>query len=102
MSNELQKDDFLLPGDLGSVVIDGVNQKVTKVVKGNGGMTTVTINANPNRIIITSQPADRRNDIGNGWTNGFKNFAQAWQDTEDADFEIVQQKQLPDGERINS
>ncbi len=43
MSNELQKDDFILPGNLGSVNVGGVNQEITEVFKSKEGATTITI-----------------------------------------------------------
>ncbi len=95
MSKELQKDDFILPGDLGSVSVNGVNQKITEVFKSKTGFTQVTINPPPKKIIITSTIADKRNDLGNGWMDGYKDFKQLWQDTEDAEFEEVKPKQLP-------
>jgi hypothetical protein len=73
MSKELQKDDYLLPGDLGTVTIasTGKVSKVTNMVKNKSdGSVTLTL----------SQIVDH-------YLNGVPV-------TEDADFEIVQPKQI--------
>lgn len=41
-----------------------------------------------------STTPEESNDLGNGWTDGAKDFKQFWQETDDADFEIVQPKQI--------
>lgn len=43
MKNKIQKEDFMLPGGLGSVNIGGNNQEITKVFKSKDGATTLTI-----------------------------------------------------------
>jgi len=58
MSNELQNEEFFLPGNLGSVKIGSATHEVTKVFKRNDGTTTVTIDPFPKSIEIT---------IGQGW-----------------------------------
>ena len=73
MNNELQKDDLLLPGNLGNVVIasTGQNRTVNKMSKNNkDGSVTITL----------GQVVDH-------YLNGIPV-------TEDAEFEVVQPKQI--------
>ena len=67
--NKLQKDDFILPGDLGTVNVCGTDRKIlaTKSDNKNGSFTFT---------------------IGAAIDKEFK--------TEDADYEIVQLKQITD------
>lgn len=65
MSNELQKDDFLLPGNLGTV-----NGREIKQIKKKDGAITITISD------VVQKYLDKKNNI------------------EDAEFEIIQPKQL--------
>ena len=55
MGNELQNEDFYLKGDLG--MVNG--EPITKVFKGNNGITTITITPLVDKIEII----DRRNCI---------------------------------------
>jgi hypothetical protein len=75
MNNELQKDDFLA-GTKGILYYLQHPEEFEKIPT------------------IHSTTIEDKNDLGNGWTNGFKDFAQAWQPTEDAEFEIIQPKQI--------
>ena len=43
MSNELQKDEYYLPGDLGTIKVGDAVRKVKSVFKGNDGAVTLTI-----------------------------------------------------------
>lgn len=73
MSNELQKEDFLLPGNLGNATIIGTgqNRAITKIQKNNkDGSVTITIR-----------------QVVDHYLNGIPV-------TEDAEFEVVKQKQI--------
>ncbi len=73
--HELQKDDFILPGDLGNVIIGstGEKRKVTKIsANKKDGSVTISI----------SKVVDH-------YLNGITV-------TEDAEFEVIQPKQISD------
>jgi hypothetical protein len=73
MENEIQNSEFTLPGNLGSVLIasTGKVSNVTKVLKGKDGSTTITLS-----------------EVVDHYLNGVP-------ETEDAEYEIVEPKQLP-------
>lgn len=68
MSNDIQKDDYYIPGSLGTIGIGGDVREVSKVVAGKDGAITFTI--------------------------GKKLNTQA-DNTEDADFDVLPPKGLP-------
>ena len=86
--NKLQNSDFILPGNLGSVKIASTGKvgNVTKLEKNNAdGSVTITVSTVPDP-----------NDLGNGWYNGYRNFKDLWVEPKDAEFEVIEPKQLPD------
>jgi len=73
MNNELQKDDFILPGDLGNVTIanTGETRKITNLQTNNKDKSvTITLSS-----------------VVDLYFNGITK-------TEDAEFEIIQPKQI--------
>lgn len=93
VGKEIQNDDFFLKGDLGNV-----NGKPITKVEFRQRSVTLTVSPKNTRIFETTQPEDK-NDLGNGWSKGCKDFKQIWQDTEDVDCEIIHQKQIDHGKQ---
>jgi len=71
MGNEIQKDDFMLQGGLGSVTVASTGKKMN--------ITKLINNEKDNCFIMTMSPI-RKIEV-----------------TEDADFEVVQPKQISNG-----
>lgn len=80
MSNELQKDDITLPGGLGFVTMasNGIPREIKQVVANNDGSVTITVGKN-----IYDHYSDKSLEEINEILK-----------TEDADFEIIEPKQL--------
>jgi hypothetical protein len=76
MSKQLQKDEYYLPGDLGTFVLGGNVRNIEHLMKHNDGSVTLTIG-------MTQYPKPNNN-------------------TEDATFEIIQPKQLTNGTDIKN
>ena len=75
MSNEIQKDDVILPGGLGSVTIGSTGQahQVTAIENKSDGSVTITLGA------VVQKYLDKKANI------------------EDAEYEIIQPKQIKNG-----
>ena len=73
MTNEIQKEGKFI--------------SVTKVVEEY-------LKKNPNGFIFEPTKPDDPNDLGNGWYNGYKNPWDLWNEPEDAEFEIIEPKQI--------
>lgn len=100
MDNKLQKDEFYLKGDLGTIkeAHSGNVANIDKAVYNKvSGCVTLTVTPLPEKIIINCTDPDGNVDSSGEWTNGYKDFKQLWQPTEDADFEIIQHKKLNNG-----
>lgn len=80
MSKELQKDDIILPGGLGEVS-GMVNGEVTKMTKRKDGSTTLTIQPKEELMFV---PIHKTGKVTFG----------EYQAVEDADFEIIEPKQI--------
>jgi len=81
MSNELQNDEFILKGNLGSVKIGNEYKPITKVFKGKDGCTVLTITPNVEKIIITARVDE-------------KSFEQLLEEIQEIDFMIGSPKKL--------
>lgn len=58
MSNELQKDEFILPGNLGTVKVNNKVGAISSVFRKKDGSTTVTI-----RPILTDEERKEIKDV---------------------------------------
>lgn len=74
MSNEVQKKDFILPGGLGTASIGGQIRPITEIKKGNKTRTVTLTFGIVAKLFLDRHP------------------------TEDADFEVLQPKQIENHE----
>lgn len=84
MSEELQNNEVILKGGLGTVN----GREITKTFKGKDGTTALTINPQPSKVIFLND--GNAMDLDE-WTNiPYEGHSK----TEDAEFEIIEPKQI--------
>jgi len=98
MDKELQKDEFYLKGDLGTVTIGCSKRAIKKVVQDNQSKSvTLTVSPiNPKEYFNLLTEPPNPNDLGNGVKLDAKNF---WIDVEDIDHEVINPKLLTESKK---